>query len=229
MCRLVPGLSLLATACGGLGAGDYVVYRIAATEGSLGSDCNADDDDSSTLRDTVSAVLYVAGGEEDQPLLDFGGDVLTGSETDDGYTFSGSTVDREPFGGQTIFDSDHDGVDDVDDPMVDSDADGEEDFTDADVDVDMDGLHDLLEDDIVDLDGDGEDDRIVTSGESVLITTLALDVSLTIDGETVSGTAKIKTSVACDGPCDGFDASSCTVTQDFVGVQIDDALLDLPN
>ena len=103
LARLAMGLPALAVTlvvgCGGVGAGDYVAYRIASEEGSESGDCADDDpssEHSSNLRSGATAVIYNAPEEdgEDALYLDLGGSVLPGGENDDGtYTFSGETKD----------------------------------------------------------------------------------------------------------------------------------------
>lgn len=230
--RLALGLgflgALLTPACGGIGAGDYAVYQIASRDSVVSGDCTKED--TTTLLSPGSFVLYVAAGESDTPLLDLSGTVLVGEETDEGFQFSGKQVDKETFGGQTIFDSDHDGLDDnAEDDFIDSDEDGIEDLEDDDIDVDGDGLHDLFEDDIVDSNDDGADDRIVDLGGDTLITSISISVSLTIDGETVSGTTSFTSSTSCEGGCTGFDGTTCTAASNFIGVELEDAVINVPN
>lgn len=219
----------IATGCGGIGAGDYVVYRVAFTEGAVSGDCaDPNDDGSSNLRDAGTMVIYGAG-DADELYLDLGNLVLTGAATDEGYDFSGQTVDTQDFGGQDIFDSDHDGLDDFNnDPLVDSDNDGldESNGDDMDVDVDMDGLDDLFEDDIVDADNDGEDDRYVTIGGVTAVETHAYKVTIVVDGENVSGTHVETSSITCEGTCTGFTPETCSSTSTFVGVEIDDTAVN---
>ncbi|MBL8740484.1 MAG: hypothetical protein JNK04_05300, partial [Myxococcales bacterium] len=127
-------------------------------------------------------------------------------------------------------DSDHDGLDDSgEDDFIDSDADGIEDFEDDDIDVDNDGLHDLFDDDIVDADDDGVDDRIIDLGGDTLVTTATISITLTIDGNTVAGTSTVTTASSCEGTCSGFDGSSCTSASKFIGVELEDAVIDVPN
>lgn len=222
----------VAAGCGGVGAGDYVVYRVAFTEPVSTGDCapTVDDGDSSNLRDSGTFVIYGAG-DADELFLDLGTVVLPGAATDEGYDFAGQTVDRQDFGGQTIFDSDHDGLDDTngDDMLVDSDNDGLEDTNgdDMDVDVDMDGEHDVFQDNLVDVNNDGEDDRIVTTGGDTGIETLAYTVSLVVDGANVTGTQVVKSTFKCEGTCTGFTDQTCTATNTFVGVEIDETSVDV--
>jgi hypothetical protein len=220
---------LLAPACGGIGAGDYAVYRVASRESVISGDCT--NEDSTTVLSPASFVLYVAGGESDTPLLDLEGTVLPGEETDEGFNFSGQQIDKETFGGQTIIDSDHDGLDDFgEDDSVDADGDGLDDLLDDDVvDVDGDGLDDRFEDDLVDADGDGEDDNIVDLGGDTLITSISISVSLTIDGQTVAGTTNITSASSCEGTCTGFTGTSCSGASNFIGVELEDAVIDVPN
>lgn len=220
---------LLAPACGGIGAGDYAIYQIASRESVVSGDCT--NEDSTTLLSPGSLVLYVAGGEADTPLLEMNDSVLPGEETDEGFNFSGKEVDKETFGGQTIIDSDHDGLDDfADDDSVDADGDGLDDMLEDDVvDVDGDGMDDRFEDDLVDADGDGVDDNIVELGGDTLISSLSLSVSLTIDGQTVAGTINATLATSCEGTCTGFTGTSCGAASKFVGVELEDAVIDVPN
>jgi hypothetical protein len=229
--RLASGLGLLAVllapACGGIGAGEHAIYRIAQRDSIVSGDCTKED--STTLLGASSFVLYIAGGEADTPLLDLNGTVLTGAEADDGYAFSGKEVDKETFGGQTIIDSDHDGLDDNgDDMFVDSDDDGIEDIEDPDVDVDGDGEQDAF-DFLVDLDGDGQDDREVELGGDTLVTSIAISIELTVDGQTVAGTTSVTSSTTCEGTCAGFEGTMCTSSATFIGVELEDAVIDVPN
>ncbi|NUP14094.1 MAG: hypothetical protein HOW73_49305 [Polyangiaceae bacterium] len=221
-------LAACVAACG-LSAGDHATYRVGLTEADTSGDCNVDEDDSSTFRAGATFVLYRSSSAEDAVFLDTGSAVLTGTEGDDGYTFQGEVIDQESFGGQTIVDSDHDGLDDFgEDQMVDADEDGLEDSFDDDlVDTDGDGFDDRFDDDIVDADGDGEDDRIVTTGGDTLISTTTVTVTLTIEGDLAEGTAKSVTSSTCEGDCQGFGAQQCTRTQTFEGVEIDAAATDV--
>lgn len=221
--------ALAAPACGGIGAGDYAVYTVAYRDGTVSGDCTKED--SKTILSAGAFVLYVAAGESDTPLLDIAGSVLPGEETDDGFKFSGSQVDKEILNGQTIVDSDHDGLDDFgEDDAVDADNDGLDDALDDDeVDVDGDGLDDRFEDDLVDADGDGVDDNIVELGGDTLITAISISVVLSVDGQTVSGTTNVTSSTSCEGTCTGFDGSSCTGANDFIGVEVEDAVIDVPN
>lgn len=213
----------------GLETGDLVVYRTALGESSLSGDCSSDENDSTTFRAGQTMVLYLPGTLEDGALLDLGEIVLPGTETDEGFTFQGTDIDGQEVGGQTIFDSDGDGLDDTngEDPLVDADGDGDDDLAgDLDVDVDEDGLHDWFEDDIVDANGDGNDDRVVSLGGDLIVTTSSVSVALVLDGDTASGTFTTVTSTTCEGDCQGFDPTNCTATGDFVGVEIDRAILD---
>lgn len=88
----------------GLVPGDYIVYRVSATEPELGSSCfdggavPADvASDESSFRATGTVILYA--GPEGQFFLDIGSQTLEGEleEGDEGdvYTFSGTSVDVE--------------------------------------------------------------------------------------------------------------------------------------
>lgn len=231
--RFASGLGLLcvlvAPACGGIGAGDYAVYRIASREAVVSGDCT--NEDSTTLLSSGEFVLYIAAGESDTPLLDLNGSVLPGEETDEGFNFSGKDVDKETFGGQTILDADHDGLDDLgEDDAVDADEDGLDDLSEDDlVDVDGDDQDDRFADDLVDADGDGVDDNIVDLGGDTLVTAISISVSLTISDNTVAGTTNVTSSTSCEGTCTGFTGTSCSLGAKFIGVEIEDAVIDAPN
>lgn len=91
------------TACGGIGAGDYVVYRVASNEASLSGDCTDDPDHSSNLLDGATFIIYGVATESDDVLyLDAGTLVFEGAATDDGYAFSGKQVDVQGGGGTTF-------------------------------------------------------------------------------------------------------------------------------
>lgn len=91
------------TACGGLGAGDYVVYRVASAEAQLSGDCANDPDSSSTLREGGTFVIYAVATEADDVFyLDTGDAVIEGAATDDGYAFAAKVVDVEGTGGNQI-------------------------------------------------------------------------------------------------------------------------------
>jgi hypothetical protein len=88
----------------GLVPGDYIVYRVSATEPELGSSCFDGGavpanvaNDQSTFRATGTVILYA--GPEEQFFLDIGSQTLEGEaeEGDEGdvYTFAGSSVDVE--------------------------------------------------------------------------------------------------------------------------------------
>lgn len=94
--------SALAAACGGIGAGDYAIYRIASPEAALSGDCNNNPDHTSTLLGGGTFVIYAIGGDGDDTFyLDAGGTVLKGAETDDGWAFDGKTTDVQDVGQNT--------------------------------------------------------------------------------------------------------------------------------
>ncbi len=221
------------TACGGLGSGDYLVFRVGVSDQELSADCYDNDvpesvaEDKSTFRAGATFVLYYVNDTEAR--LDSGSLVLEGDGDGETFSFDGSSTDVEPFGGQTIWDADHDGIDDINDPVVDSDLDGldDDDSTiDTFVDVDADGLDDRFEDPIVDSNSDGEDDRSVQlPSTSRQIQKTSVEVDLTFDGEVVIGDSKAKSTLTCEGgqcPVD-FVGGSCTTKFEFEGVIIEDA------
>jgi hypothetical protein len=88
--------------CGGFGPGDYQLYRIAASEASLSESCGADSDDTNTVRDGSTVMLFFSGGETESVFLDLGESVLEGIETEEGYDFDGTVVDIEEQGDATL-------------------------------------------------------------------------------------------------------------------------------
>lgn len=88
-----------AVGCGGIGPGDYVLYRVALSGPSNSSDCELPLDaqeDTSTIRQTATFVLYA--GPEDDYYLDTGELTFEGAEKGDGYEFSGRSVDVQYIG-----------------------------------------------------------------------------------------------------------------------------------
>jgi len=227
----VIATSLLGAAgCGGLGPGDYVTYRVAFDDTRPAASCYPGDeiptsikDDKTTFRNGSTFLIYIASDEE--ALLDTGDVVLNGSIDGDSYSFSGKVTDVEYPPGQTILDSDHDGIEDFQDPLVDADNDGLDDQnTDPMVDVDNDGLDDRGQDTIVDANNDGEDDRYVEIPSGIkFIDTLSLTIDMTVDGSAVTGTSKSKTAQSCEGATCPLEYDvSCTRTTDFKGVEIEE-------
>jgi len=95
----IAGAALAGAGCGGIGPGDYVLYRVSLSAPSYGSDCELDlddEEDTSTVRQTATFVLYA--GPEDTYYLDTGTLTYEGVEEGDGYEFSGTTVDVEYIG-----------------------------------------------------------------------------------------------------------------------------------
>jgi hypothetical protein len=228
-------LGLGATGCGGgLAPGDYVLLRVAFSQEEPTFTCFPNDDippsvseDVYEARQATTFILY--RGANERFYLDAGLYVVEGTGDGSAFEFKGESVDVSYLGGGTIFDSDHDGIDDSEDDFVDSDGDGIADFEDPDVDVDMDGEHDLQVDALVDADGDGEDDRYVElTGDTALTTTRDTTISLKLAGDVVSGTLTSRETTACDGTsCMGFDAFDCTRTRSFTGARIDTASLSV--
>ena len=82
--------------CGGLGPGDYRVYRVAFEQVKLEANCFDtgavpvdQQDDSSSLFQSGTYVVFV--GADDVVYLDTGTEALRGSESGDDYTFSGES------------------------------------------------------------------------------------------------------------------------------------------
>jgi hypothetical protein len=226
--------------CGGMSAGDYVIYRVAFVEKAIQeAGCYPKDEvpvselyDSTTFRSGQTFVLYMADDEE--ATLDTGGVVLKGSMEDEPYTFSGSTEDVDfPFD-DAVLDSDRDGLADINDPFVDADKDGKSDeeiTSDPEVDTDGDALDDREGDPFVDADNDGDEDRFVQIvGDTKMVTTLQLDIEMRVDGSTIRGTSTRTTHARCEGTaCPTDEDVPCVSRLTFRGVEIDDADLVLEN
>src|SRR5690606_6642307 len=104
--RTLQLLALIATAaalggCGGIGPGDYLVYRIAFEETAKSPDCYGagqvpvdEQDDSRSLYVSGTFILYV--GADESYHLDTGGATLRGvDEGDMQFVFTGSSIDVE--------------------------------------------------------------------------------------------------------------------------------------
>ncbi len=103
------GLTVLAcsiaglVACGGVGAGDHVVYRAAFGPTSYDSGCHHQDDGSTDVRASTTFMIYSTGGDgEPTYWLDVGDAVFQGTETEEGWVFSGSTQQIDKGGNTTI-------------------------------------------------------------------------------------------------------------------------------
>src|SRR5690606_23928005 len=141
-------------------------------------------EDQSSFGSAGTFILYFDEGE--QPRLDTGKLVLSGSGDDDAYSFEGNSPDTEVGPGQTIVDTDRDGINDSEDPVVDADMDDIEDAFDTLVDTDGDGVDDRS-DPLVDADGDGEDDRYVQlPSNTKLVSNRNVKVDLTLAGDLLS-------------------------------------------
>jgi len=222
--------------------GDYSVFRIASVNaGKESGDCGTVDPNPTTTHKSTFRVgaTFLAYGIStttgDDLYLDVGGEVLTGElQADGSYEFKGVTTDTQVTGGKTIFDSDHDGIDDNTDTMIDADGDGLDDkFTDTMVDVDGDGLDDRNADNLVDADGDGLDDReVVLPGDTTITTVSTLTITFTPADKAIAGTGVTNVRTTCDGKCTAFDAANlginCTTSTAFVGIQIEDASVSVP-
>ena len=227
----VIATSLLGAAgCGGLGPGDYVTYRVAYDDTRPAASCYPGEeiptsikDDKTTFRSGATFIIYIASDEE--ALLDTGGLVLNGSIDGDSYSFSGKITDIEYPAGDVIMDADHDGIEDIEDPVIDADADGLDDqLDDPLVDVDNDGLDDRGQDDLVDANNDGDDDRYTEIPSDTKFTaTQTLTIEMAVDGSAVTGTSKNKTAQTCEGSLCTVDYDvSCTRTSEFKGVEIEE-------
>ncbi|WP_437580759.1 hypothetical protein [Sorangium sp. So ce887] len=221
--------------CGGLSAGDYAVYRVALEASEESPGCFPDDRpllaekyDATTFRDGQTLLLYLPSDEE--AVLDIGGLALKGSTDDDPYLFEGRSEDVEfPFR-KKVTDADQDGIADDIDPFVDADKDGDDDLdatSDGEVDTDGDKHDDRdePEDPFVDADNDGEDDRFrEIVGDTRRISSLRVQISLKVDGSTVSGVVTRTTEETCDGDlCPPHVDVPCVDVQRFRGVEVDEA------
>lgn len=85
--------------CGGIGPGDYLVYRIAFQDTARSADCFSSgqipvdvQDDSSSLFVSGTFILFV--GADDNFYLDIGGATLRGTDSgDQQFVFTGQSVD----------------------------------------------------------------------------------------------------------------------------------------
>ncbi|AKT40262.1 hypothetical protein [Chondromyces crocatus] len=225
---LLGSLAAVTASCGGLGPGDYVGYRVASSEAKLDASCypggkipDAIKDDTTTFRTGATFLLYIASDEE--AFLDTGTRVIAGTVDGDNFNFSGTRTDVEYPPGQTIFDSDGNGIDDDQQTFVDADRDGLNDKTeDPQVDVNGDGIDDRTQ--VIDEDGDGIDDRRVDLPSGIkFISSSTVTVTLAIDGSAVVGDVKTTIKNECTGAtCPLNYDSSCSNSASFKGVEIDD-------
>lgn len=238
---LGSALSLTAAGCaGGIENGDYVLIRVAYADTQKDAACYTDGEipkevagDSSTTRAGATFALY--RGTEESWYLDTGEEVFTGTFVEDTFTFEGGFVDVEYLNGQpaqVILDSDHDNIEDFNDPMIDADMDGMDDegFNDEVVDVDGDGLDDRGQDNLVDANGDGEDDRYTvvtpaTDGDKYTLNATRT-VSFTITNDNVVGTATLSSKTTCKGATCPSKLPDCTQEADFVGTVVKDAAIE---
>jgi hypothetical protein len=99
-CAAALALGVLTAGCG-IGPGDYIMYRVAASEQDRSTGCYGDTippnvkSDSSTFRSSSTWIIYANATEEDAYYLDIGDATMEGVESDAGYTFSGKTIDIE--------------------------------------------------------------------------------------------------------------------------------------
>jgi hypothetical protein len=99
---LLGALALAISACGGIGPGDYVVYRIAFQEPNRSEGCYAngqipvnEQQDTSNQFIADTWILYV--GANDKAYLDLGSTTLQGDESGGTYTFAGQSTDVEQY------------------------------------------------------------------------------------------------------------------------------------
>jgi len=244
-CASVALLGTAATGCSTeLTDGDYQVFRVAFDAEKADAGCYVDGEippsikeDTSTLKSGGTFIMYL--GEQEEVFLDTGSMVLSGEKDGpDAFEFDGVVVDVEVPPGQTILDADHDGIEDSEDLVIDADMDGLDDNAiddfgdplDPSVDVDGDGLDDRDQDTLVDADNDGEDDRFVElPAPYKLRTTRDFRVDITMLDDVVIGETKTTVSTKCEGSeCpETFEATTCTVQNEFQGVLIEDAQVDV--
>lgn len=227
----IAAASLLGLAgCGGLSAGDYLVYRLAFAASTLSAGCYPDGEiprsvagDATSYRTSATAILYATS--DDELLLDLGDTVLTGGRDGDTYRFSATSTDVDIPPGDEILDADRDGIDDGEDPFVDADMDDQNDLDeDLFVDTDADELDDRFVDDLIDADADGEDDRIVARESTFWFEErVTTEVVMTVDGSVVEGTLTITTTRACEGEgCPPDHGGRCELRRAFQGVELDE-------
>ncbi|EYF07743.1 hypothetical protein [Chondromyces apiculatus] len=214
---LIGALSTMTAACGGLGPGDYVGYRVATSEVKPGSDCFPGDeipdsikDDTTTFRNGSTFLLYVASDEE--ALLDTGAQVLAGTIDGDTFRFSGTNTNVEYPPGTTYYDADGDGIPDNEDPSVDPT-----------IDTDNDGYPDYADEE-VDVNNDGVDDRIREMPSGLKYTTTSsVTITMTIDGSAVDGDIATSLKNACSGAtCPEDYDTSCGYSSSFKGIEVED-------
>lgn len=234
-------LALAATGCGGIESGDYLLLRVAFADSEQNASCYVDGeipkeikDDTTSFRSGATLILY--RGPTETYYLDTETTVMEGARKDDTFTFKGESVDVEYVNGQPavlIHDSDHDGIDDNNDNEVDADKDGLDDqFQDDLVDTDNDGFDDRDEfsDDEVDVNGDGEDDRYTvvtpaTDGDRYTSTN-STTVSFTISNNDITGSSEVSLKVTCEGLTCPTTLPDCTQNVKFVGTLVKDASVE---
>ncbi|MEM9696517.1 MAG: hypothetical protein AAGA56_28500 [Myxococcota bacterium] len=91
---------LTAAACGGMGEGDYEVYRVAFDQTAVNANCYADDvplsmaEDRSDVLNAATMMFFIDA--EGTPRLDTGSIILVGQDRgDDRYEFEGEILDVE--------------------------------------------------------------------------------------------------------------------------------------
>lgn len=94
---------LLLPGCGGVGGGEYVAYRIAASEPKASGTCTDNSQDKTTFLQGGTMVMFAVSGDIDVVYhLDIGSAVLKGFASDTGFSFQGKSTDVEDMGGTTI-------------------------------------------------------------------------------------------------------------------------------
>lgn len=95
---VVAGASAALVGCGGIGPGDYVVYRVAFSQEEQSAGCYPNGqippdvvEDTTSFRAAETVILY--GGAEEKFYLDVSGETIAGVATDDGFAFDANSVD----------------------------------------------------------------------------------------------------------------------------------------
>lgn len=214
--------------------GDYMVFRVAFSSSTPEANCYQKGEIPASIKEDSTSLLgggtYIMYATEvGGYFLDAGSTVLAGELDVDTYEFRGDITDVEVPVGTTIFDADHDGIDDSMDDAIDADGDGIDDQQDDLVDVDNDGLDDRFEDNLVDANNDGVDDRIVeVPAPHKFRSVRDYRVDMVIANDVVTGETRTTLTNTCEGTdCPEDYNTQCRVTGTFEGVVIEDAQVDV--
>jgi len=192
--------------------GDYLAYHVAFAEPSKSASCYVNGqipDDVANHSSTMltSATFFLYGAPDGKFYLDADKSTLEGTATDDGYDFRGQTTDVTGLGGNP-------GV------CTDFACNGPDCFCTGNQGS---GLSCC---DPTDVQCTGAPSCEVlccatTQIGPVLKIRDALDVAITLDGETVSGTETERATSTCMDHCTGVIDTDCTTSMDFTGSKID--------